>query len=98
MRSIGLLALAGAIVMSTSAAQADELRRPGTVSRIDSTLQNAVASLGLPPRDATIVADVLEAGLQVYRAHGFEAKAAYGLSAGTAYLNQSATLRLAWHF
>jgi hypothetical protein len=40
----------------------------------------------------------LEAGLQLYRAQGFEVKAAYGLTAGTAYLNQTASLRGAWHF
>lgn len=57
---------------------------------------------GLGAFQATVVGPnvlaTLEAGLQIYRAHGFEAKAAYGLSAGTSYLNQSATLRLAWHF
>ena len=57
---------------------------------------------GLGAFQATVAAPnllgTLEAGLQVYRTHGFEAKAAYGLSAATAYLNQSATLRLAWHF
>lgn len=45
MRSIGLLAMAGAFVIGAPAAQADDLQRPGTVSRIDSTLQNALTSL-----------------------------------------------------
>ena len=85
MRSIGLLALAGAIVMSASAAQADELRRPGTVSRIDATLQNALTSLGLPPRDATIVADVAVASALIVGAMGTGGTAASaGAAAGSA--------------
>jgi len=40
----------------------------------------------------------VEAGLQVYRARGFEAKADYALSTGTAWLSQTVALRGTWHF
>jgi hypothetical protein len=39
-----------------------------------------------------------EAGLQLYRAHGFEVKADYMLSAGDSYLSQTIGLRGAYHF
>lgn len=99
MRSIGLLALAGTITMGASTAQADDLRRPGTVSRIDTTLQNALASQGLPPGDATIVADVVVATAMIVGAMGTgastgaareAASAAAGAAAGAAVSPTSA--------
>ncbi|WP_295137581.1 autotransporter outer membrane beta-barrel domain-containing protein [uncultured Reyranella sp.] len=70
MRRIGLLALAGAFVLGTNSARAEDFRRPGTLSRIDSTLQNALASQGLPPRDAAIVADVVIAATMITASMG----------------------------
>ena len=89
MRSIGLLALAGTIMMGTHSARADDIRRPGTISQIDSTLQNALTSLGLPPRDATIIADVVVASAMIVGAMGTggttaSAGAAAGSAAGAA--------------
>lgn len=85
MRSIGLLALAGAIVLGTHSTRADDIRRPGTLSRIDSTLQNALASLGLPPSDAMIVADVVIAATMITASMGAGGTtAAAGSAAGAA--------------
>jgi hypothetical protein len=40
----------------------------------------------------------VEAGLQIYRAHGAEMRVEYKLSAGDSFLSQSANLRGAYHF
>jgi hypothetical protein len=37
-------------------------------------------------------------GVQLYRAGGFEVKAEYAVKAGNAYLNQTGSLRAAYHF
>ena len=85
MRNIGLLALAGAFLVGTHAAQADDIRRPGTLSRIDSTLQNALASQGLPPRDAAIIADVVVATTMITASMGAGGTtASAGAAAGAA--------------
>ena len=44
------------------------------------------------------VLGTVEAGVQVYREHGFEMKADYCLAAGQSFLSQSIALRGAWHF
>ena len=44
------------------------------------------------------VLGTVEAGVQVYREHGFEMKADYRLAAGQSLLSQSIALRGAWHF
>jgi len=44
------------------------------------------------------VLGVVEAGLQLYQAHGFELKADYKLGVGDSFLSQSASLRGAYHF
>ena len=48
-------------------------------------------------RGPTVLGTV-EAGLQLYQAHGLEVKAEYKLSAGNSHLSQSASLRGAYHF
>jgi hypothetical protein len=65
----------------------------------------AIGFTGLPElgtlnmvADGPSVLGTLEAGLQLYRAHGLEVKGEYGLQAGTSYLNQSLSLRGAYHF
>jgi hypothetical protein len=40
----------------------------------------------------------VQAGLQLYKTHGFEMKAEYALSVGDSYLSQGASLRGAYHF
>lgn len=89
MRSIGLLALAGIFVMGAHPSRADDFRRPGTVSQIDSRLQNALTSQGLPPRDAALVADVVVAGAMIVGSMGaggtaVAARSAAGAAAGVA--------------
>ncbi|MGA0564413.1 hypothetical protein ACO2RV_18360 [Ancylobacter sp. VNQ12] len=44
------------------------------------------------------VLGTFSAGLDVYKAGGFELKAEYGLSAGDSFLAQSGSLRFAYHF
>lgn len=84
MRSIGLLALAGVFVMGAYPSRADDIRRPGTLSRIDSTLQNALGSLGLPPQDAAIVTDIVIAGTMILGGMGSGATIAAASAAGAA--------------
>jgi hypothetical protein len=38
------------------------------------------------------------AGLQFYRAGGFEVKAEYDLSVGSSFLSQGGSARIAYHF
>jgi outer membrane autotransporter protein len=73
---------------------------PDNSMTVSATFVGPVASLGgfqATVSSPSVVAN-LEAGLQIYQAHGFEAKVEYALSAGDNTLSQSASLRGAWHF
>lgn len=86
MRRIGLLAMGAAFVVGVQPAGAQHFHRPGAVAQIDSILQNSITSLGVPPRDAAIIADVVVVGAMVAAsmgAHG-AASAAAAAAAGAA--------------
>jgi hypothetical protein len=48
-------------------------------------------------RSPNVLGD-LDLGVQVYRDGGFEVKAEYDLRAGNAYVSQTGSLRVAYHF
>src|SRR5262249_309367 len=62
--------------------------------------------VGASPADGTFrtfmkapgVLGDFSAGVQLYRAGGFEVKAEYDLKAAGSYLSQSGSARFAWHF
>ncbi len=85
MHRIGLLAMGATFVVGVQPAEAQDFHRPGAVAQIDSILQNSIISLGVPPRDAAIISDVVVIGAMVAAsmgAHG-AASAAVGAAAAT---------------
>jgi hypothetical protein len=73
---------------------------PDNNTPVSATLTGPLAGFGALQSTSsgpTVLANV-EAGLQLYKAGGFEAKADYLLSAGDNYFSQGASLRGAYHF
>ena len=73
---------------------------PDNTTRVSATFYGPLSTLGnfqTTSANPTVLGNI-EAGLQIYRSQGLEAKVEYTLSAGDNFLSQGASLRGAWHF
>lgn len=74
--------------------------RPDSSYTIHSSFVNADSALGTfsDHLDSPDVLGKIDLGVQLYRAGGFEMKAAYTADLGSHYTSQTATARFAYHF
>ncbi|OWT80712.1 MULTISPECIES: hypothetical protein [unclassified Achromobacter] len=74
--------------------------RPDSSYTVKSSFVNADSTIGTfnDHLKSPEVLGKIDLGLQLYRAGGFEAKAAYTADLSSHYTNQTATARFAYHF